>query len=268
MAEKRMFSKKVTDSDAFITMSSSAQALYFHLNQSADDDGFNNQIQVAMMKAHASADDLGVLLMKKFVLRFESGVIVIKHWRLHNTLRKDRYTPTSYQEEFKQLNIKENLSYTLSENSGCQLVANGLPQIREDKNRLDKINIDNIPIPDNLEIDIQENTTEEKTTKPKEAFIKYGEYNHIKLTEEQYKQLVYDYGELIVKNYITTIDEWIEMKGKSPYKNYNLAIRNWLKRDNIEKIVRFSPEQQKIMETAPVRTPEDIENMSIEELMN
>lgn len=118
-----MFSKKITDSDAFTEMSSAAQALYFHLNQCADDDGFNNQVSMAMFKAHASPDDLKVLLAKNFVIRFESGVIVIKHWRLHNTLRKDRYTPTNFQEEFAELGIKDNGAYTL----GCQSVANRLP---------------------------------------------------------------------------------------------------------------------------------------------
>ena len=124
MAEKRMFTKKITDSDAFIEMSSAAQALYFHLNQGADDDGFNNQVQMAMWKAHASTDDLKVLLAKNYIIRFESGVIVIKHWRMHNTLRKDRYTPTNFQEELKQLGIKDNGAYTL----GCQVVAERLPQ--------------------------------------------------------------------------------------------------------------------------------------------
>lgn len=123
MANKRMYSKDITDSDDFIEMSSAAQALYFHLNQGADDDGFNNQIQLAMLKAHASTDDLKILMAKSFVIRFDCGVIVIKHWRMHNTLRKDRYTPTNYQEEFKLLGIKENGSYTL----GCQVVAEGLP---------------------------------------------------------------------------------------------------------------------------------------------
>ena len=123
MAKKRMYSKDVTDSDAFIEMSSAAQALYFHLNQGADDDGFNNQIQLAMLKAHASTDDLKILMAKSFVIRFDSGVIVIKHWRMHNTLRKDRYIPTNYQEELRMLGIKENGSYTL----GCQVVAEGLP---------------------------------------------------------------------------------------------------------------------------------------------
>ena len=74
MAERRMFTKKITDSDAFIEMSSAAQALYFHLNQGADDDGFNNQVQMAMWKAHASTDDLKVLMAKNFIIRFENGV--------------------------------------------------------------------------------------------------------------------------------------------------------------------------------------------------
>lgn len=130
MAEKRMFTKKVSDSDAFIEMSAAAQALYFHLNQGADDDGFNNQVQMAMWKAHASIDDLKVLMAKNFIIRFESGVIVIKHWRMHNTLRKDRYTPTNFQEELAMLGVKENEAYTLN---GCQMVAKWLPQNSIDK---------------------------------------------------------------------------------------------------------------------------------------
>ena len=126
MAERRMFTKKITDSDEFIKLSSSAQALYFHLNQGADDDGFNNQIQNAMFKSHSSEDDLKVLIMKSFILPFDSGVVVIKHWRLHNTLRKDRYTPTSYQEEMQSLQIKENGAYSFFEH-GCQTVARRLP---------------------------------------------------------------------------------------------------------------------------------------------
>ena len=139
LAERRMYTKKITDSDAFIEMSSAAQALYFHLNQGADDDGFNNQIQMAMLKAHASTDDLKILMAKNFVIRFESGVIVIKHWRMHNSIRKDRYVPTNYQEEFLQLGIKENGSYSLGYQvvaerlpSGCQVVDAGKVSIGQD----------------------------------------------------------------------------------------------------------------------------------------
>lgn len=135
MAKKRMMTTQVTDSDEFISMSSASQALYLHLNNSADDDGFNNQIQMAMYKAHASIDDLKVLLAKKFVLQFENGVIVIKHWRMANAIRKDRYTPTVFQEELKQLIQKDNGSYTWLPN-GCQMVATGKDRLG--KNRKDK----------------------------------------------------------------------------------------------------------------------------------
>lgn len=140
MAQRRMFNKSVTDSDMFIEMASSAQALYFHLNQGADDDGFNNQIQNAMFKAHASTDDLKVLLAKNFLLRFENGVIVIKHWRLHNTLRKDRYTPTDFQAELNCLGLAKNGEYVIENNgrlpSGCQVVAKRLPQDRIGKDNI------------------------------------------------------------------------------------------------------------------------------------
>ncbi len=138
MAEKRMFTKKITDSDAFIEMSAAAQALYLHLNQGADDDGFNNQIEMAKYKAHASTDDLKILIAKKFVIQYENGVIVIKHWRLHNTLRKDRYTPTSYQDEFSMLEVGKNGVYTF----GCHLVAKRLPQSSRGEYSLDKCSLD------------------------------------------------------------------------------------------------------------------------------
>ena len=114
MAERRMFTKKVTDDDNFMSLSSSAQALYLHLSMSSDDDGFCNQVSASMFKAHASVQDLQALLEKRYIYQFESGVIVIKHWRMANALRKDRYTPTSFQEELAQLGLKDNGSYTLA----------------------------------------------------------------------------------------------------------------------------------------------------------
>lgn len=136
MAKKRMTTTQVTDSDDFISMPSAAQALYLHLNNGADDDGFNNQVQMAMFKAHAAIDDLKILLAKRFILQFENGVIVIKHWRMANAIRKDRYTPTVFQEELKQLGLKDNGSYTWLPD-GCHLVAVGKDRIgkdRKDKN--------------------------------------------------------------------------------------------------------------------------------------
>ena len=112
MAEKRMFTQKIIDSDAFLDMPLSSQALYFHLNMRADDDGFVNNPRRIQRTIGASDDDLKLLCAKRFVIGFESGVIVIKHWRMHNTLRKDRYNPTQYQEELALLDVKDNNAYT------------------------------------------------------------------------------------------------------------------------------------------------------------
>lgn len=114
MAEKRMFTQKIVDSDAFLDMPLSTQALYFHLNMRADDDGFVNNPKRIQRTIGASEDDLKLLIAKRFLIGFESGVIVIKHWRMHNTLRKDRYNPTQYQEELALLEVKDNNSYTES----------------------------------------------------------------------------------------------------------------------------------------------------------
>ena len=119
MAERRMFTTKIIDSDAFLDMPLSAQSLYFHLNMRADDDGFINNPRKIQRMIGASDDDLKLLIAKRFLLVFETGVMVIKHWRMHNLLRKDRYSPTQYQEEYQRLKIKANGSYT--ETTGNQL---------------------------------------------------------------------------------------------------------------------------------------------------
>lgn len=138
MANRRMFTKKVTDDDNFMALSSSAQALYLHLSMSADDDGFSNQVSISMFKAHASIQDLQALLEKRYIYQFENGVIVIKHWRMANALRKDRYTPTAFIEEMAQLGIKENGAYTWLPN-GCQMVAECPPQVSIGKESIDKV---------------------------------------------------------------------------------------------------------------------------------
>lgn len=147
MAERRMFTKKVTDDDNFMSLSSSAQALYLHLSMSADDDGFCNQVTLSMFKAHASVQDLQALLEKRYIYQFDTGVIVIKHWRMANALRKDRYTQTAFKEELAKLKIKENGAYSLVDGcqvvaerlpSGCQVVADSAPQVRLGKDRLGK----------------------------------------------------------------------------------------------------------------------------------
>ena len=112
MAERRMFSKKIIDSDAFLDMPLTTQALYFHLSMRADDDGFVSNAKRIKTMIGASDDDLKLLIVKRFVLTFESGVVVIKHWRIRNYIQKDRYTPTTYVEEKSTLSLDAKNAYT------------------------------------------------------------------------------------------------------------------------------------------------------------
>ena len=160
MATRRMFTKSVTDDDHFMEMSSSAQALYLHLTMAADDDGFCNQVSASMFKAHASVSDLETLLKNRYIYQFENGVIVIKHWRMANALRKDRYTQTRFKEELSLLALEENGAYTVNSSvaekagynvvakwlpDGCQEVAACLPQVRLGKDSVGKDNIPPLP---------------------------------------------------------------------------------------------------------------------------
>lgn len=109
-----MFSMKIVDSDPFKEMPLSAQALYFHLVMNADDEGFLNNAKSVQRSIMASDDDMKLLIAKDFVIRFESGIMVIKHWKMHNTIQPSRLKPTQYIEERKLLEVKENKSYTLN----------------------------------------------------------------------------------------------------------------------------------------------------------
>ena len=116
MAERRMMSKKVIHSDAFLDMPISTQNLYFHLLLEGDDDGFVNSPKRVQRTIGASDDDAKLLLAKRFILSFDSGVIVIKHWRMHNYIQKDRYKETTHLEEKQKLHLKDNNVYTLDTN--------------------------------------------------------------------------------------------------------------------------------------------------------
>ena len=143
MSKKRMFSAEIIDSDAFMDMPLSAQALYFHLNMRADDDGFVNNPKTIQKLIGASPDDLTILKAKSFIIEFESGIVVIKHWLMNNTIRKDRYKITNYLDERALLSVKENGAYTLGVPNGNQMATNGKPSIDKysiDKYRLDKNN--------------------------------------------------------------------------------------------------------------------------------
>lgn len=119
MAERRMFAKTIIDSDSFLDMPLTTQALYFHLSMRADDEGFINNPKKIQRMIGASEDDLKLLIAKSFIIPFESGIVVIKHWKIHNYIRGDRLHATKYTEEKALLNVKGNGSYTIS-NDLCQ----------------------------------------------------------------------------------------------------------------------------------------------------
>ena len=144
MAERRMFAKTIIDSDAFLDMPMSTQALYFHLSMRADDDGFINNPKRIQRMIGASDDDLKLLIAKSFIIVFESGVVVIKHWKIHNYIQNDRYKPTVYAEEKSLLDVKKNKAYTLNSNECIQNVYITDTQDRLGKDRLGKDRLENV----------------------------------------------------------------------------------------------------------------------------
>lgn len=129
MAQKRMFSNSVVGSDSFLEMPDSSQNLYFHLSMQADDDGFVDNWKSIMRMTGKKEDDLKILIAKSFILPFETGILVIRHWRLNNYIQKDRYKETIHKAEKSLLATDENNVYTLD--TDCI-------------HRIDKNSIDNI----------------------------------------------------------------------------------------------------------------------------
>ena len=142
MAERRMFAKTIIDSDAFLDMSLSTQALYFHLSMRADDDGFVNNPKKIQRMIGSGDDEMKMLIAKKFIIPFDSGVCVIKHWRIHKYIQKDRYKETVYKEEKSHLLLKDNKSYKYMDTPCIQDVSIPETQVRIGKDRIGKDSLD------------------------------------------------------------------------------------------------------------------------------
>ena len=142
MAERRMFAKTIVTSDAFLDMPATTRCLYFTLAMFADDDGFVNSPKSIMRQAGASEDDLKILFTKRYILGFDSGVIVIKHWKIHNLIQKDRYKETVYLEEKAQLVLDDKNAYTEAiskKDTPCiQSVSKKEPQVSIGKDSIGK----------------------------------------------------------------------------------------------------------------------------------
>lgn len=142
MAERRMFAKTIIDSDVFIDMPISARLLYYDLAMRADDDGFVNSPKKIMKFVGASTDDMNILIARQFVIPFESGVVVIRHWKIHNYIRKDRYQETVCKEEKRLLSIDENNSYELKNNTPLTIgQPNDNQRLTQDKISKDKLEL-------------------------------------------------------------------------------------------------------------------------------
>ena len=126
MAERRMFAKTIIDSDAFLEMPQSSQLLYFHLSMRADDEGFINNPKSIMRNVGSKEDDIKLLIAKKFIIPFDSGVVVVKHWKIHNYIQSDRFNETKYKDEKALLELDENKAYrVLKEEENIECIQNG-----------------------------------------------------------------------------------------------------------------------------------------------
>lgn len=248
MAERRMMSKKIIHSDAFMDLPATTKNLYFYLMIEADDDGFVNSPKKIQRMLGSTDDDAKLLMAKKFVLDFDSGVIVIKHWRIHNYIRSDRYKETDYLEEKAKLSIKDNLVY--------QKATDGIPVVHIGEDRIGEVRVGEVKpnartkfekFTDLLETAFAEhristfNTKINKTDKTKRAFkqfiplpnnlhTRYAEY----VSRNRSKAVRLDKWLLaILENNENDIEYASEGKGKEPEVG-SIAWRMLQKQDEIE----------------------------------
>lgn len=204
MAERRMFAKTIIDSDAFLDMPISARLLYYDLAMRADDDGFVNSPKKIMKFVGASLDDMNILIARKFVINFDSGVVVIKHWRIHNYIQSDRYNETKYKEEKAMLEFDENKAYRLMDTECIQNVSKVDTQVRLDKDRLVK----NI-----------EDKSKRFIPPTVEEVSKYCKESGYSVDAQRFVDFYSSKG-------------W--MVGKNKMKDWKAAVRNWANRDRTE----------------------------------
>lgn len=231
VAERRMFAKTIIDSDAFLDMPLSTQALYFHLSMRADDDGFINNPKKIQRVIGCSDDDLKLLAAKRFVIPFETGVCVIKHWLIHNYIRPDRYKETAYKDEKSRLFTKENKAYTLEPPddfpalpdigipNGSQAVDNRDTQGRIGKVRVGKGSLESMGAVCDAAAPAQE-----QPAKPERH--KFGRYGWVKLSDDEYSRLLNDLGAAELERCIAYVDESAQSNGnKNKWRDWNLVVR-------------------------------------------
>ncbi len=252
MAERRMFAKTIIDSDAFIDMPISARLLYYDLAMRADDDGFVNSPKKIMRFIGASNDDMNVLIARQFIIPFESGVVVIRHWRMHNYIRKDTYKETPYKAEKALLCLDENNGYKFE--NECPSTNRQRPvgepstQVRLGKVRLgkDRIESTRAHAREELPLEISENDSSENI-KPENSIKpirhKYGTYKNVLLTDDDINKLKSEFPD-DWQNRIERLSEYIASSGKT-YKNHLATIRAWAKKDKEREMLKNVSENGK-----------------------
>ena len=221
MAERRMFAKTIIDSDAFLDMPLSTQSLYFHLCMRADDDGFINNPKKIQRMVGASDDDLKLLMVKRFIIPFDSGVVVIKHWKIHNYIQKDRYKETVYLEEKSCLKEKDNKAYTLSY-TGC--IQNGYSletQVSIGKDSIDK----------NSELSKDNSCTVVNKTP-----VQYADVEELpcvndevwKCDQDYYEECKRLYPDVDIDQEFRNMRGWLNSNAKKTQRGMKRFINNWL----------------------------------------
>ena len=200
-----MFAKTIIDSDAFLEMPISARLLYYDLSMRADDDGFNNSPRKVMRTIGATNDDINILIARKFIIPFENGVVVIKHWRIHNYIRKDTYKETNYKDEKAMLEYDENNAYRLTNSDRPRAVDEPSTQVRIGKDSLVKDNINSEPL--------------KRFTKPTlEEVQAYCQERNNNVDAEKW----YNHYEAV---------GW--KVGRSPMKDWKASVRTWERNDKV-----------------------------------
>ena len=223
MAERRMFAKTIVLSDAFLDMPLSARCLYFTLGMLADDDGFVNSPKGIMRQVGASQDDLNLLLVKRFILSFDSGVIVIKHWRIHNYIQKDRYKESKYLEEKSMLMIDEKGSYT----ECIQNVSKMDTQVRLGKDSLGKDRV--VEVSGEATEENGSNDEDEYPDKQIKAIGGLGK-GVVLMTDEQFGALVDKLGIDALDHYLDKLASFIIDKNAHVSNHYQTILK-WAKED-------------------------------------
>lgn len=230
-----MFAKTIIDSDAFLDMPLSTQALYFHLSMRADDDGFINSPKKIQRAVGCGDDDLKLLIAKRFIIPFESGIVVIKHWRVHNYIQKDRYRETVYREEKALLEVKENNAYTLLDTPCIQNGYSLDTQVRLGKDSIGKDSLEVGEVRANVSNgntdQNDENVDNSVDNSPLEYMSGTLGKGVVLLTEGQRDKLLDELGLDGFNHYVSKLADFIIGKGAT-VKNHYATIRKWAKEDS------------------------------------